>query len=180
MVGYYRDLDSSDHNYPGFILENGTVTTVRYPDSAAYQTFFEDINRNLIVGYWTNSDATVSEAFLYDEGTGTFSAIVPGDTNTSASAINRGGVVTVEVDNAPYIYCTRKKTCPLSPSKGISIPEKWIRVPPANIRTVLCQNGCLGSYHEAAREKPANAAAVRAAIVGDPDLQRELRLPWRP
>lgn len=179
VVGYFRDSSSTNLDNPGFIISNGVATSVMYPDPSAYYTLLEDINRDgMISGYWTDQNSTVSQAFLYDQQAHAFSPItVPGATLVTASAINRKGVVAVEADNLPYIYCTQARGCPASSSTGVAIAEKWI--PATQIHSVLCRNGCLGAQPAAAAVKPGNAAAVRAAIASDPDMQRELRLPVR-
>jgi hypothetical protein len=175
VVGLYVEYSSTVAK--GFIVSDGAAISVQYPDASAHATAFQGINRSgLISGSWGNSDRTANHAFLYDQSANAFSEIaVPNASMVFAYGINRGGVVAVEADGLPYIYCRRHKTCPLKPAQGIDIPEKWIQAPAANIRTVLCKNGCRGPLHESARVKPADVAAMRATMARDPDLRFELR-----
>jgi hypothetical protein len=179
VVGYFRDL-ANGNDYPGFVLKDGVATAVRYPDPSAVRTLFEAVNRSgMVSGYWTDANVTFGRAFLFDTANNAFSPIsIAGATMVQAGGINKAGVVTIEADNLPYIYCTQTRGCPDTSSAGAPLAEKWI--PATRIQPVVCRNGCLGPQHAVAAIKPANAAAARAAIARDPDIQRELRLPLHP
>jgi hypothetical protein len=178
VVGYFRDIDHGNES-TGFILQNGIATAVNYPDPSAFYTFLEDVNDSGIVsGYWLSSDQQTSQAFLYDLNSQTFSPIeFDGASSVYIRAINRHDVVAVEIDNAPYIYCTNDRKCPLSPSRGVKIAVKSIPATPSSVRSVTCKNGCTGPSH--ANGMAADPAAVRAAIAQDPDLDRPVHLAYR-
>jgi hypothetical protein len=111
-------------------------------------TWFDGVNRaGKVSGFWEDQ-AGSSHAFLYDSVAIAFSPIdVPGAMFVTAGAINRYGVVALNVDGSPYVYCTQEKTYPSNVPGSISIPEKWIRVPKSNIRAAFCPNNCLGPHH---------------------------------
>jgi hypothetical protein len=128
----------------GFIVSGGVATAVDYPDPNADNTFFEGVNDNgLISGYWTSSHTTAEGAFLYDPAKGGFTSItVSGATYVYAYGLNNAGLVTLEVDDVPYIYCSRKRTCPSGASARM-VSEKWIPVRSSDIHSVACLHDCM-------------------------------------
>jgi hypothetical protein len=146
VVGSFSDATTRE--YVAFIVSDGTASAIQYPDPAATNTWFDGVNHaGKVSGFWKDQ-AGFFHAFLYDPLAVTFAPIdVHGATSVIAGAINRQGVVALDVDGSPYVYCTRSKTCPFRSAAGISIPEKWIRVPPSNMRTALCRNNCVGPHH---------------------------------
>ncbi|MFL5236968.1 MAG: hypothetical protein ACJ8EL_05090, partial [Rhizomicrobium sp.] len=89
----------------------------------------------------------------------------------------KSGITAISADGSAYIYCPKKKTCPLHSPNDRVIPERWISAAKFS-RSLPCKNGCIGPHH--GNSGAHDAAAVRAAIARDPGLQRELRLPFRP
>jgi hypothetical protein len=175
VVGHYRYANQGDL---GFILEDGVATSVSYPDQNAYDVFLEGLNNSgQIVGGWDNADETAGEPFFYNSRTNSFDVIeVPGSTFAIALGINNAGVATIRSDVGLFLYCRKAKGCP-GGANGIVIRERHISAGSKN--SVLCQHKCTSSAHVPVVSKPADAAALRAAIARDPELQRELRLPFR-
>ncbi|MBV9571194.1 MAG: hypothetical protein JO056_08130 [Alphaproteobacteria bacterium] len=182
VIGYYTDVDHAvNGSYPtsGFVLKNGVATRVVYPDPNAFYVFLNGLNdKGKIVGAWLHVDQTPQHAFVYDFERNRFKLIdVPGETRVTASGINNSGVVTVSAGGKAYIYCPKKKTCPIQSPSAIEVPERWISAA-GYPRTVPCKNGCKGPFHPSRTQL--DPAAVREAITRDPEIQRELRLPFRP
>ncbi|MFL6690197.1 MAG: hypothetical protein ACJ8IR_08460 [Alphaproteobacteria bacterium] len=179
VTGYYTDSDGFGR-VRGFVVRQGVATAYDYPDQDAFFTHFTAVNKSgLIPGQWLDSEQAFSRAFLFDSVRSRYKAIdVSGATYASAGGINNAGLVTVIDDTSSYIYCPRKSTCPLHSPDEKQIPERWISAVKFS-RTLPCRDGCVGPYHgnSGAQHDP---AAVRAAIARDPELQRELRLPFRP
>jgi hypothetical protein len=142
IIGHYIDLDAQ--RLRGFIVRGGVATAVDYPDPNADNTLFEGVNdEGLISGYWTSSQTTAEAPFLYDPAKGVFTSIVVrGATYVYPAGLNDAGLVTLDVDDVPYIYCSRKKTCPLG-AGAIHVSEKWIRAKPADIHSVACRHDCM-------------------------------------
>jgi hypothetical protein len=179
VTGHFLDRDDGDMER-GFILKDGIATAYDYPDENASNTEFESINkRGLVPGAWLDGLETFSRAFLFNSRKGKFLAIdVPGSTYAFADGINDAGVVAVSGDTSSYIYCPSKKTCPLR-AGAMEVPDRWIAARSTS-EARLCEHECLGPSHLPAARKPVDVAALRAAIARDPDLQRELRLQFRP
>ena len=169
VVGAYRDNDKGG-DFVGFLLKNGAVTSVRYPDDAVRYTFLNHVNdKGVVAGRWEDQDRS-SHAFLYKISKNKFLPIPDGSTFGYATRINNSGVVAIMVDANPYIYCTKQRACPLKVAGAKEIPEHWISAARFS-RTLPCKNGCMGPHHESAIHDP---AVVRAAIDHDPALQHEL------
>jgi hypothetical protein len=178
-TGYFLDRDDGDMER-GFILKDGVATAYDYPDENDFDTQFEGINKNgFVAGSWLDAFETFSRAFLFNSRKGTFLAIdVPNSTYPFAGSINDAGIVSVSGDTTSYIYCPSKRTCPLS-AGAKDVPERWIAAR-ATSESRLCEHGCTTPLHLPAARKPRDAAAMRAALARDPELRRELRLPFRP
>jgi hypothetical protein len=179
VTGWFIDSNES-YKGRGFILKDGVVTAYDYPDNNAFITQFEGVNRKgLVPGAWLDQNQTFSRAFLFNSRKGKFLAIdVPGATYPFAGGVNDAGIASVGGDATSYIYCPRRDTCPLT-AGAIEVPERWIAAS-ATSEMRLCKYGCMRSTHLPAMRKALDSAALREAVARDLELQRELRLPFRP
>lgn len=142
IVGSFKDKDLQNR-YRGFLLSGDMVTAFDYPDAGASYTFFDAINdKGLVAGNWYDVDFN-SHPFLFDSQRQTFKAItVKGAISAGVAGINNAGLVTIEADRMPYIYCSKKKTCPPSP-RAVDIDDRWLPVPEHALHKALCRNHCL-------------------------------------
>jgi hypothetical protein len=111
IVGFCQSNEGA--NYTGFILKDGTVTFVY--EEGSFDTNFNGINKNdIISGDACIDDACATEhALIYDLAAGRFKDIsVPGAAWSYAEAINDAGVVVVDADKGPFLYCQKKTACP--------------------------------------------------------------------
>jgi uncharacterized membrane protein len=97
----------------GFLLSNRTLTTIDYPAAHSTGTELEGINDNgLAIGQWTDKKGAV-HSFLLDIASNSFTDIkVKGATQVQAWAINNNGVVVLNSDLGPYLWCAKKRACP--------------------------------------------------------------------
>jgi hypothetical protein len=110
VVGAFTACDSC--SFSGFVIKDGIATEVDYPDQEASATKLAAINdKGEVVGsreYCNDGDCYWS-AFIYNSQSGTFKNI-PAD---AASSINNAGLVAVQSNGQPYIFCSKpKKSCP--------------------------------------------------------------------
>src|SRR5262249_41500157 len=105
VVGYYSEMGNG--TFPGFVLQDGVVTTVSYPDDNPLHVYLESINDHGIVsGAWVDFALTEENAFLYDTRQNAFASIdVPRGKLVLANSINNNGVVAISTEKASYIYC---------------------------------------------------------------------------
>jgi len=145
VVGGFWDSDLN--RYRAFLLKSGVATAFDYPDPNATYTFFDSINdKGMATGSWTDPNFTTYHSFLFDIGGNRLKALGPeGATVVIAGGINNAGLVALNVDYLPYIYCSRKSTCPAFP-KAIDVDDKWVPVPATALHAVVCRNGCLKSH----------------------------------
>jgi hypothetical protein len=184
VIGYFRNLGGAAQILQGFVLASGVATAFADPDPDAAGTLAEGVNdRGIIAGWWYNNGATVTRAFLFNPSTNEFSQINSfGANQMSAFGINNDGLVALNItddityNETPYVYCSRKKTCPQSPN-AIEVPDKWIKAPPGSVHSVVCDNRCLGPAHVTG--KPADPAVIREAIAHDPTLRGEMGMRFR-
>jgi hypothetical protein len=168
VTGYFLDLDNNNI-HPGFVLKAGVATAVNYPDQKATYTLLEGVNdKGMIAGTWTSNDGSSEQAFLFDFDKNEFMPIsIPGAMFSFAGGINNNDVVAVTDENGvSYIYCLKKRTCPLS-SKATEILDHWI---PATTRSAFCRDGCTGPLHIPANRKKMDAASIHNAIGRDPEF----------
>ena len=114
IVGYCKT--SIDHSQ-AFIFKDGVLTLVAEPNT--YQTSFFGINKNETISGWSCEDDQCigQHAFVYDPANSLFTDIaVPGAAWSNAAGISDAGVVTVNTDIGPFLYCQRKKACPANGS----------------------------------------------------------------
>jgi hypothetical protein len=176
VVGYYRPANSN--GYDGFVLKKGVATDVQYPDERAWGVLLGAVNDDgQIVGGWQDQDLTVGNAFYYNLKDDSFDVIdVPGSAWSTAIRVNKYGTATIHSDIGAFIYCQHAKNCPTS-ADAIEVNERHVAGGLA--RSLACEHGCIGPYHASAATRR-DPAAIRAALARDPELQRELRLPFRP
>lgn len=155
VVGFYSTPDQPS-TYHGFLLENGVVTTIDYPDPTEVSTELYGINKHgLIAGGWTDQKGN-PYAFLYDTATGEFTSLeekhVKHGKLAQTLGLNNDGLVAVNFVNGPFIYCPRKaSTCPAG---GFEIADG--PVVPAGV--VLARKA--PPRHNAAPRRPAKWRAI--------------------
>jgi len=104
----------------GWVIYNGVSAWVNYP-GAKYTYLGAVNNKNIATGVWTEQDNITSHPFLYDIKSAEFQDFkLPGLHNTFVVGINDAGLVLVNSDEGPFVYCTKKKTCP---KQGIEVPD---------------------------------------------------------
>jgi uncharacterized membrane protein len=88
-------------------------SSVDYPDAHAVNTQLTDLNdRGVAVGAWSKSDF-VWKGFVFDTIKNTFTTIdVPGATTVLAYGMNNAGLVAINTNSGPYIYCPDGVECP--------------------------------------------------------------------
>jgi hypothetical protein len=175
--GWFRDRNDGNKDR-GFVMKDGVASAYDYPDDQTFHTQFHRMNgKGLIAGEWLDGEETFSKAFLFNWKTEQFLPIDLSGTYVYASSVNDAGLALVGADNVSYLYCPKKKECPIQAPRAIQVPDKWI--PAKEIEARICQNACLAPHHvrDSART---SAAAQSYPIARDPELQRELRLPFRP
>jgi uncharacterized membrane protein len=97
----------------GYLLSNKVLTTIDYPAARTTQTEIEGINDNgQAVGQWVDRKGT-THSFLLDIASSTFTDVrVKGAAQVQAWAINNNGVVVLDSDLGPFLWCEHKRTCP--------------------------------------------------------------------
>lgn len=131
-------------NGHGFLLQNGTVTQIDYPDKNATSTFLEDISdKGLITGNWDDAN-NASHAFKLDTATNTFTPIkIRGATFTQVFGLNNAGLIAFGSDKGAFIYCPHKASrCPNSAGAIESPDAAAIRVSPSYFKSFVCAHGC--------------------------------------
>jgi hypothetical protein len=176
VEGWFRDRDDG-YRDRGFVVKDGVATAYDYPDDQAEIVQFERMNsKGRIAGAWYDGQQNFANAFLFDWRKQKFLPIALSGTYVYATSVNDAGLATVGADGNPYLYCPSKKTCPIQSAADVEVPEKWI--PARNVESRICRNGCLEPHRVPHRVKIGDAS--RAVTARDPELQRELRLPFRP
>jgi uncharacterized membrane protein len=110
LAGLFADSTGALH---GFILGKSGMPQVIDADSSG-TTALEGINKKEIVSGQVTDSSGNPHSFVYDNNTGTFTAIdVPdGSVLQQAWGVNDKGQIAVSTDVASYIYCTRDNQCP--------------------------------------------------------------------
>lgn len=178
-VGWFRDNDGGGR-YRGFVLSDGKATTIDYPDQNAFYVYVEGINdKGMAVGYWQDQNLTFAKSFLFDTVHGTFHDIdVPAATFVYSGGINNADIVTLNVDGQPYLYCKTAKSCP-GGIHGISLPD--VSRPAAlGTTTLVCGGGCLSRRRISVLASRPTGSGRGRSIARDPELQREVKLLFRP
>lgn len=114
IVGRFRNADG---NQSGFILQNGVISTIDYPDIGAVNTQLYGINDSgLASGSWdTGPPDYISHGFTLDTSTNTFRRfdIQGAQAYTFLNGINNAGYFVARSDAGNFIYCPKKKSkCP--------------------------------------------------------------------
>ncbi len=110
LAGLFFDNTGASH---GFILRSNGTPQVIDADSSG-TTALEGINKKEIVSAQATDASGNPHSFVYDNNTGTFTAIdIPdGSVLQQAWGVNDRGQIAVSTDVASYIYCTRDNQCP--------------------------------------------------------------------
>jgi hypothetical protein len=110
LAGLYFDSTGATH---GFILGKSGIPQVIDADSSG-TTALEGINQKELVSVQVTDSSGNPHSMVYDNNTGTFTAIdIPdGSVLQQAWGVNDRGQVAVSTDVASYIYCTRDNQCP--------------------------------------------------------------------
>jgi hypothetical protein len=171
VTGYY---EIPNEKYDGFVIKDGVATSTEFPDANAYYTRLQGSNAmGQIAGYWSNSNSSSGQAFLYDLDSDSFDTIaVPGEAYALARQINDQGVVVIigNTSGTSYLYCLRKRSCPSSPG-AIEIKDRWVKARHDGRRWAVCRNGCLKAV--TVMPPKASPAAIDEAMKRDPTLARE-------
>lgn len=117
-------------NALGFVLQSGILAVVYYPDPSAVDTFLTSINKKrLATGGWDTGDFSGLNGFVLDLPRGEFVPIaIPGASYAQAFGINDAGVLAVDTDIGPFVYCLKRRGCP---GEGRHVADgRSIHVPP--------------------------------------------------
>jgi hypothetical protein len=129
-VGFY--VDSGTGLMIGTIIQGGVTSQVVYPDATQVYTVLEGINNSgHVSGQWADTSGIV-HGFVYDPKKSVFTAIDDplATTFTQAWGVNGAGLIAVNSDAGPYIYCPKKKNCP---GGGKAIQGNIIHVSPGTM-----------------------------------------------
>ena len=142
----------------GFILKNGTVYTINYPDPTETGTNLEGINnQGLMTGSYSDASGN-SHSFLLSADMTTFTSVEPaGSLDNQAWGINKDGEAVISSDIGPFIYCSKNGQghCKAAGKKMHPVKEAIVR---GVVRAFACVNNC-----RAGRSPNVRAAAVRVA-----------------
>lgn len=137
VAGYFNFCGRCDSVH-GFIVKDGVATQIDYPDANAISTELVAINDgDLAVGNWRDS-LGAQYAFLFDMPNNRFKLL---DVD-QARGISNSGLIAVEMNGQPYIYCLTKKGCPNGAAKALDIPDRWIPATPASVHAIICGHAC--------------------------------------
>ena len=130
IVGFY--VDDNTGLQVGTLIRKGVTSQVSYPDANQSYTVLEGINSSgEAAGQWGDTGGIV-HAFAYDVKKSTFTEIddPAATTFTQAWGVNNSGLIAVNSDSGPFIYCPKKKNCP---GGGKEIQAKEIHVSAASM-----------------------------------------------
>ncbi|HEY3811811.1 MAG TPA: hypothetical protein VGL66_01180 [Caulobacteraceae bacterium] len=138
VVGLFFTASSTGTS--GFIMKNGTVTVINYPDPTQTGTNLEGINdQGVMTGSYSDASGN-SHSFLLAADMTTFTLIEPaGSVDNQAWAINKDGEVAISSDVGPFIYCSKNGQGHCKNGKAKFASEVTVRGAP---RTFACLNGC--------------------------------------
>jgi hypothetical protein len=131
IVGFY--VDSGTGLQVGTIIQRGVTSQVIYPDPNQSYTVLEGINNSgQAAGQWGDTSGIV-HSFAYDSKKATFTEIDdPAATSfTQAWGVNGAGLIAVDSDAGPYVYCPKKKNCPGGHASEIAV--NVTHVPPGSM-----------------------------------------------
>ncbi len=95
----YNEADGSAHSA---ILKDGVYTIIDVPDTAGTLVSAPNMQGQIVLGYWNPPDNFMHTA-LYTRGTYSFLPDVPGQQNTSPSAINARGQISGVAWNGDFV-----------------------------------------------------------------------------
>lgn len=97
----------------GYLLSNRVLATIDYPAARATQTAIEGLDDSgRAVGQWVDRKGA-THSFLLDIASNTFTDIkVKGAAEVRAWAINNNGVVALDSDLGPFLWCEHRHACP--------------------------------------------------------------------
>jgi len=109
----------------GYIVNRKTLTVIDYPSADNQVTSLEGISdKGRIVGQWIDSQGN-THSFLLDVAANT-DIQVNGASNVQAWDINTAGAVAVSVDVCSFIWCARKRQCPVG-GTNVAAPVRIAR-----------------------------------------------------
>lgn len=116
---------SGHYGRHGFLLKDGVVTLIDYPDPEAHYNFVRDVNdKDVVVGYWLERGFRHGHPFIFDARNATYTPInVPHSKYGGADSINSAGLVTVSTDVGSFIYCPYPKKSSKCPAGGAEIAD---------------------------------------------------------
>jgi hypothetical protein len=107
VVGLFYTFNGTQSVSSGFVVKNGVVTVVNYPDPTATGTNFEGVNDQGVISGSYNDASGNSHSFVLAPDLQTYTLIlIPGSSNNQAWGINNGGEVVISSDVGPFIYCS--------------------------------------------------------------------------
>jgi hypothetical protein len=126
----------------GFVLKNGTVYVINYPDPNSTGTNLEGINDQGVISGSYNDAVGNSHSFVLAADMMTYTLIdVPGSTNNQAWAINKDGEVAISSDVGPFIYCSKNGQGHCKSGKAKLAGSVTVH---GGYRAFNCVNGCRG------------------------------------
>jgi len=110
----------------GYIGSDKTLRVIDYPSADSQGTSLEGINdKGKVVGQWVDSQGN-THSFLLDIDTNTFTDInISGAINVQAWGINSPGAVAVNSDVGSFIWCARRRQCPVG-GTNVAAPVHFI------------------------------------------------------
>ncbi len=137
VVGLFYDGTGTSH---GFIVKNGVVSVITYPDPSATGTNLEGINDDGTMAGSYNDATGQSHAFLLAADMSTYTLInVPGSTYSQAWAINKDGESVINTDVGAFIYCSKNGNGHCKSGKAKIAFTDTVR---GTYRSFNCVNGC--------------------------------------
>lgn len=165
VVGFFK---VPGQNTNGFVLREGAVSVVEYPDPTATATFLEGVNdQGWICGSWYDLNGN-SHAFVLNPDLTRFTDIlVSGATQIQAFSINNAGEVTVDTDTLSYIYCLKGGQGRCAAMGNKIVMDAAPHVVPANSHR--CINNC---------RFPAGTPATFDSPAGSHEPAMQISRPW--
>jgi hypothetical protein len=139
VAGLFYDTSGVSH---GFLLKNGVVTVITYPDPNATGTNIEGLNDSGQMSGSYNDALGNSHSFVLAADLVTYTLInVPGSTNNQAWAINKDGETAISSDVGAFIYCSKNGNGHCKSGKAKIASTVTVR---GAARQFTCVNGCRG------------------------------------
>lgn len=136
IVGYYEPCGTCAVH--GFVIRNGVAMQVDYPDANEESTELLSINdKGVATGEWRDFEDS-HYAFLLDIPNNRFQAF----NVIRANGVSNAGLVAVDYNGAPHIYCPSRQNCPNGAGPRIEVRNRWIEAPPGSLKSILCSHDC--------------------------------------